>query len=178
MTQPIVSDEELSTLIGELICGEDDRAEAAALTLGTRGCDTVAFLEPLLVDASADRRWWAARALGQLRCEAAYQLLIGSLSDPAADVRACAAFALGEAQAESAVRPLAQALTDSSVYVSAMAADALARIGKASVPILIDRLRHGTSLERARAAKALLAISGLPIDSGPDRSSRRRQSGG
>ena len=59
---------------------------------------------------------------------------------------------------ENAVLALAQALTDSSVYVSAMAGDALARIGKASVPTLIDRLRHGTSFERARAAKALLTI--------------------
>ena len=73
-------------------------------------------------------------------------------------MRACAAFALGEAQIESAVLPLAQVLDDSSVYVSAMAADALARIGTASVPILIDRLRNGTSLERARASKALLTI--------------------
>jgi HEAT repeat protein len=158
VTQPSVSDEELRSLIGELICGDDQRAEAAALTLGTRGCDAVAYLEPLLVDPSPDRRWWAARALGQLRCDIAYQMLIGQLNDSDADVRACAAFALGEAQAESAVLPLAQALTDSSVYVSAMAADALARIGKASVPILIDRLRNGVALERGRAAKALLTI--------------------
>jgi len=39
-----------------------------------------------------------------------------------------------------------------------MAAEALARIGQASVPLLIDRLRNGTALERTRAAKALLTI--------------------
>ena len=119
MTRPLVSHEELPTLIRELTCGDDGRAEIAALTLGTTGCDVVAFLEPLLTAASPDQRWWAARALGQLRCKAAYQLLIGLLNDPDADVRACTAFALGEAQVESAVPPLAQALNDSSVYVSA-----------------------------------------------------------
>ena len=49
-------------------------------------------------------------------------------------------------------------LSDSSVFVSAMASDALARIGRSGVPILIERLRNGIGLERARAAKALLAI--------------------
>jgi HEAT repeat protein len=158
MPQSLVSNEDLHTLIGELICGDDTRAEAAALTIGTRGCEAVPYLEPLLADPSPDRRWWAARALGQLRCDAADQLLIGLLNDPEADVRACTAFALGETQVESAVLPLAKTLNDSSVYVSAMAADALARIGTASVLILIDRLRNGVSLERVRAAKALLTI--------------------
>jgi HEAT repeat protein len=158
MAQSAVSHEELPTLIHELSCGDDERAEVAALTLGTYGCDAVAQVEPLLDDPSADRRWWAARALGQLRCDAAQLLLIRLLDDLDADVRACAAFALGEVQSDKAVLPLAQKLNDSSVYVSAMAADALARIGKASVPILIDRLRNGASLERARAAKALLTI--------------------
>jgi HEAT repeat protein len=73
-------------------------------------------------------------------------------------VRVCSAFALGEARVESAVMSLGQVLNDSSAYVSAMAADALARIGTASVPLLIERLRGGPALERARTAKAQLAI--------------------
>jgi HEAT repeat protein len=39
-----------------------------------------------------------------------------------------------------------------------MASDALARIGQASALTLIDRLKNGAAIERARAAKALLAI--------------------
>jgi HEAT repeat protein len=149
---------ELSALAQELICGDDERAEQAALKLGLHGCEAVACLTPVLADANPDRRWWAARALGQMSCDEARQQLIDLLRDPDDDVRACAAFALGEARVESAVEALGTALADSSVYVSAMAADALARIGKASVPLLIDRLRNGTALERARASKALLTI--------------------
>jgi HEAT repeat protein len=148
----------LSALVQDLICGDDEGAEQAALKIGLHGCEAVTQLAPVLADPDPDRRWWAARALGQMSCVEARQQLIDLLRDPDDDVRACAAFALGEARVESAVEALGTALADSSVYVSAMAADALARIGKASVPLLIDRLRNGTALERARASKALLTI--------------------
>lgn len=145
-------------LLAELLCGYDDRAEIAAQTIGTLGPAGFDLIQPLCVDPRADHRWWAARTLSQLRSEAATQALIGLLADLDSDVRACAAFALGEAQTEQAIEPLARLLADSSVFVSAMASDALARIGRLSVPTLIDRLRKGVGLERARAAKALLAI--------------------
>lgn len=158
MTGVPETQEELSALVQELICGNDERAEQAALKIGLHGCEALAYLTPVLAEADPDRRWWAARALGQMPCEPAWQRLIDLLRDPDDDVRACAAFALGEAHVETAVPALGQALTDSSVYVSAMAADALGRIGKASVPLLIERLRGGAALERTRAAKALLTI--------------------
>ncbi len=145
-------------LLAELLCGYDDRAEIAAQTIGTLGPAGFDLIQPLCADPRADHRWWAARTLSQLRSEAATQALIGLLADLDSDVRACAAFALGEAQTEQAIEPLARLLADSSVFVSAMASDALARIGRLSVPTLIDRLRKGVGLERARAAKALLAI--------------------
>ena len=93
-----------------------------------------------------------------VRSNEAQAALIAFLLDVDSDVRACAAFALGELQAEEAVEPLAKLLNDSSVFVSAMASDALARIGQASTLTLIDRLKSGAAIERARAAKALLAI--------------------
>jgi HEAT repeat protein len=146
------------TLVNDLIGGDDDRAEQAALALSALGRAALDYLKPLCDDVQPDHRWWAARALSQLRSEAAYQELIDLLSDPDADVRACAAFALGEAQVEMAVEPLSRLLDDPSVFVSAMASDALARIGRAGVPLLIERLKHGGPLERARAAKALASI--------------------
>jgi len=151
MTNVPATQGDLAALVQELICGDDERAEQAALKIGLRGCEALAVLAPVLADPDPDRRWWAARTLGQVPCEEARQRLIDLLCDPNDDVRACAAFALGEARVESAVLPLGQVLTDSSVYVSAMAAEALARIGQASVPLLIDRLRNGAALERARA---------------------------
>lgn len=156
MTTP--SDSSPQALLTELLCGHDDRAEQAAQAIGALGGAAFDLIQPLCTDARADHRWWAARTLSQLRTESAAQALIGMLADVDSDVRACAAFALGESQIEQAIEPLAQLLADSSVFVSAMASDALARIGRLSVPILIDRLRKGTGLERVRAAKALLAV--------------------
>ena len=156
MTTP--SDYSPQALLAELLCGNDERAEQAAQASGALGGVAFELIQPLCTDERADHRWWAARTLSQLRSESATQALIGLLADLDSDVRACAAFALGEAQTEQAIEPLARLLADSSVFVSAMASDALARIGRLSVPTLIDRLRKGVGLERARAAKALLAI--------------------
>jgi len=156
MTTP--SDSSPQALLAELLCGQDDRAEIAAQMIGTLGPAGFDLIQPLCTAPRADHRWWAARTLSQLRSESATQALIGLLADLDSDVRACAAFALGEAQLEQAIEPLARLLADPSVFVSAMASDALARIGRLSVPTLIDRLRKGIGLERARAAKALLAI--------------------
>ncbi len=158
MTHTSLSGQEMQQLVRELTRGDDERAERAALALGMCSCEAVDYLRAILSSAEPDQRWWAARSLSLFRCDAAHQLLIELLADPDADVRACAAFSLGEARAEKAVEALAQHLNDSSVYVSAMAADALARIGQASTLVLIDRLKNGTSLERVRASKALLAI--------------------
>jgi HEAT repeat protein len=156
MTTP--SDPSPQALLAELLCGNDERAEQAAQAIGSLGGAAFDLIQPLCTDARADYRWWAARTLSQLHSGDATRTLISLLSDVDSDVRACAAFALGEAQAEQAIEPLADLLADSSVFVSAMASDALARIGRSSVPILIERLRKGIGLERARAAKALLAI--------------------
>jgi HEAT repeat protein len=149
---------EPQTLIADLISGQDDRAELAALELGALGQPALDWLQPLFADPQTEHRWWAARTLGLVRSNAAHEVLIAFLLDADSDVRACAAFALGELQVEEAIAPLAQLLDDSSVFVSAMASDALARIGQASTITLIDRLKNGAALERARAAKALLAI--------------------
>ena len=156
MTTP--SDPGLQALLTDLLCGDDDRAEQAAQAIGALGMAAFEIIQPLCADARADHRWWAARTLSQIHSEAAHQALIDLLADADSDVRACAAFALGEAQSEQSIGPLARLLSDSSVFVSAMASDALARIGQLTVPTLIDRLRNGVGLERARAAKALLAI--------------------
>ena len=149
---------EPQTLITDLISSEDDRAELAALELGTLGQAALDWLRPLFTDPQAEHRWWAARTLSLVRSNEARAALIAFLLDADSDVRACAAFALGESQVEEAVGPLAKLLNDSSVFVSAMASDALARIGQASALTLIDRLKNGAAIERARAAKALLAI--------------------
>ncbi|HSD85158.1 MAG TPA: HEAT repeat domain-containing protein, partial [Anaerolineae bacterium] len=80
------SSEELPALVQELICGDDERAEQAALKISLRGCEALVDLRPVVIAADPDRRWWAARVLGQMRCAEAYQQLIALLRDPDDDV--------------------------------------------------------------------------------------------
>ena len=82
MTNVPATQEELPALVQELICGDDERAEQAALKIGLHGCEALAFLAPVLADPDPDRRWWATRALGPVKCEEARQRLIDGLCDP------------------------------------------------------------------------------------------------
>jgi hypothetical protein len=62
MTNVSATQEELSALVQELICGDDEHAELAALKISLYGCESLAYLAPVLADPDPDRRWWAARA--------------------------------------------------------------------------------------------------------------------
>jgi HEAT repeat protein len=155
---PRSADQDTSRLIEQLFSGDELQAEEAALALGLIGELSLDQLRPYFETSDPDRRWWIVRTISLLRSSTAHQALIDFLNDLDADVRACAAFSLGELRVEAAIKPLAERLKDDSVFVSAMASDALARIGRESVPALIECLRRGQPLERVRATKALLAI--------------------
>ena len=62
MTNIPATQDDLRALAPELICGDDERAEQAALKIGLHGCEGLAYVTPVLVDPDPDRRWWAARA--------------------------------------------------------------------------------------------------------------------
>jgi HEAT repeat protein len=152
---------ECNRLLQDLASGDDDRAEAAALALGRLGEDSLPGVRDLLSSPSVDCRWWATRALGEIRSPAAIAALIDQCADVDPDVRACAIYALGalDGEAASAIPTLIGRLADPSVYVGQLAADSLARIGPVATPKLIVALNDGAPSVRSRAARALAHIA-------------------
>lgn len=157
VSREIVSDV-LQVFLDAVAAGDDARAEEAAVALGRPGDAVLPLLRDLLIDADADRRWWAARGLAAVGTPAARELLVVALEDADAGVRACAAQGLGELSAAEAASALARHLDDPSLLVSRIVSDSLARIGRSAVPVLIAALREGTTLARVGAARALGAI--------------------
>lgn len=147
-------------LLKDLVSGDDDRAEAAALALGQLGDIVLPAVRQLLSHPNIDMRWWATRAIGEIGSDAAIPALIDQCADLDPDVRACAIYALGRLgqRAIDAVPTLTQRLADVHMYTAQLAADALACIGKATTPALVDALKHGTPPVRGRAARALAHI--------------------
>lgn len=152
---------ELARLLDDLISGDDERAEAAAIALGKLGDQALPGLRGLLAHPDSDHRWWAARALAEVESGAAVAALIDTCADRDPDVRACAIHALGlfGAQAAPAIPTLIQRLADSSAYVGQLAADSLALIGKEATLALVDALKNGTPSVRGRAARALAQLT-------------------
>ncbi len=152
---------ERSQLLHDLASGDDDRAEAAVWALGRLDEDVLPDIRELLSSPSVDCRWWATRALSEIRSPAAIATLIDQCADSDPDVRACAIYALGtlDGQAASAIPALIGRLADPSVYVGQLAADSLARIGPAATPHLVIALKEGAPSVRGRAARALARIA-------------------
>ncbi|MSU80730.1 MAG: HEAT repeat domain-containing protein [Gemmataceae bacterium] len=136
----------------------------AAYALGRIAPDaqtTVAPLIRLFADDNTDVRQSAAEALGKLGA-GAVPGLIEALKDDAKFVQIYAAKALADVggDAKAAVEPLGRLLASADAQVEAAAADALAKIGKASIPILVKSLQHENPTLRTRAVQALGKIGG------------------
>lgn len=152
---------QLSQLQIELTSGDDARAEAAALTLGSLGDAALSMLHPLLTHPDPDTRWWATRTLGATTSDAAIALLIERCADAEVDVRICAIVALGQLgeRAASAVATLIARMIHAGLFEATLAADALAQIGKAATLELVQALQEGKAPVRGRAARALARIA-------------------
>jgi len=150
--------DELAALLTTLEEGDEERAQAAALTLGRMGEAALPLLRSLAASPRTDTRWWAARALAETRTPAAVPLLTRLSRDPDEDVRACAVLALGELRCPEVIEPLVTALQDSSGYVARLAGNALIHLGEWAVPALIEVLEIGPPRARVNAARALAAL--------------------
>jgi serine/threonine-protein kinase len=116
-----------------------------------------------LGDRTADGRWKAAEALGNLGEEAqpAVPRLIEALADRSEVVRWRSAEALGKIGGAKAVGPLSAALKDRDPLVRTETAKALGRIGAAAreaVPALAVALADSDVYCRREVAKALSAL--------------------
>ena len=147
----------LPELLGDLISGNESRAENAVPALIELGEEAFPALRELTHSSEADHRWWSLRVLAQSP-QAQTEWLVPFLSDPAREVRQCAALGLAIKPGESAVRPLVQALSDEDSMVSSLAVNALVKIGNPAVPALIDVVKSAPQSARIHALRALAEI--------------------
>ena len=134
------------------------RAERAVPALIELGEAAIPALMDLTRSSHADSRWWALRTLAQSPLLQTEWLVPFLLNDPAPEVRQCAALGLGVAADESAVGPLVQSLSDADSMVGNLAVNALIRIGKVSVPPLIECVKKESQSVRILALRALAEI--------------------
>ena len=147
--------EELSVLISQLSCGEDEQAEQALSHLADRGPEVVAALEERLSYPEAEVRWWAVRALAEVQDERVPELLVQALADPDKGVRWCAGLALRMHPSSQASLALVGMLAESDALTRRLAGDALVAIGSQVVPQLLESMQHGEQQVRLEAVRAL-----------------------
>jgi HEAT repeat protein len=150
---------ELGLLLAELVSGNDERAERAAIQFSAFGSTGIDALKPLLISNETDVRWWAVRALaGFEQLDETSPELVAALEDESDEVRQAAAMALCHHPRPQAVPPLIRALSDPDTMTARLASNALARIGLDATHALLDVLKTGTGSARLEAARALAEI--------------------
>jgi len=148
----------LQNLLNDLLSGDEARAEKAVPELIGLGADALPALQELSRSSDVDSRWWAIRTLSQSPLSPTEWLIPFLLNDSAPEVRQCAALGLGIKASESAINPLVQALSDTNPMVGNLALNSLVKIGKASVPALIDSVKTDSQSARIYALRALAEL--------------------
>jgi HEAT repeat protein len=148
----------LQDLIGDLISGNESRAETAVPALIELGEEALPALHDLSRSPEVDHRWWSLRVLAQSP-HAKAEWLVPFLSDSAREVRQCAALGLAIKPDKGAVQPLVRALGDEDSMVGSLAVNALARIGSAAVPALIEVAKRESSEPQSARIHALRALA-------------------
>lgn len=147
----------LQTLLDDLLCGDEIRAEDAAIQLGALDEEAIPPLLELTHSPDADHRWWATRALAQTpHTRTSY--LVPLLDDPAPEVRAAAALALCNHPGEEAIPALARVLGDADSVAAQLAGSALSGIGSAATPALLEVMKDAPQNARIQAMRALAEI--------------------
>ena len=134
------------------------RAENAVTPLIELGQNAIPALMDLTQSSNVDSRWWAVRTLAQSPLCRTEWLIPFLLNDPAPEVRQCAALGLGNKLDESAIQSLVRALSDEDSMVGSLAVNALVKIGKSSVPSLIEVVKTAPQSARIHALRALAEI--------------------
>ena len=148
----------IENLISELTSGDDERAEACVGKVVAYGPAALPNLAKLLSSPEVDTRWWALRALAELRLPRARDLIIEALNDPETSVRQCAALGLRLQPDPRAVPILITALDHPDALYASLAAHTLVATGEPAVLPLINVLESGTHAARIEAVRALALI--------------------
>ncbi len=147
----------MQELLAELISGDDERAEKSIPAITALGMAALPALMDLTHAKEADTRWWAVRALAASPHTRTEDLLL-LLSDSAPQVRAAAALAVCDHPHECAVQVLIKTLEDTDPLVAGLAGNALAKIGRPSVPDLLEVMKDSPTGIRIIALRTLSEI--------------------
>jgi HEAT repeat protein len=150
--------EELSVLLSQLNCGDDEQAEQALSHMADWGPEALEALEERLSHPEAEIRWWAVRALAEVQDERVPGLLVRTLSDPDKGVRWCAGLALRMHPSPQASLALVEMLADRDALTRRLAGDALVAIGSPVVLELLKAMQPGDQWVRLEAVRALAKI--------------------
>jgi HEAT repeat protein len=151
--------DEIQSLVQELTCGDDNRAETAAQSLAAFGAQAIPFLQELLRADQSETRWWAVRGLAEVHDTAVPPLLIRALRDPEIAVRECAALGLRKQPDPAAIPDLIERLQGEEGELGRLAVDALTSIGTEAVEPLIEVGKNGSQKARLAAIQALARIA-------------------
>jgi HEAT repeat protein len=149
----------ISVLLSQLNCGEDEQAEQAISQLAAWGSEVVEPLQERLTHPDAEVRWWAVRALAEVDDERVPELLVQALADPDNGVRWCAGLALRSHPYPEAILALIGMLGDTDALARRLAGDALVAIGELAVLPLENLVQQEDHLVRLEAVRALAKIS-------------------
>ena len=144
-------------LLTDLTGGDEDRAQAAVVKLAASDASVLPALLDLAHSNVTDHRWWAICALGQSP-HGLTEHLLPFLDDPSPEVRQAAILGLHSRADESAVPALVTALSDEDSMAANLAANALVKVGRASVPALIEIMESASQGARILALRALAEI--------------------
>jgi serine/threonine protein kinase/HEAT repeat protein len=154
-------------LVAGLMDGDAAVRWRAAVALGEMGPaaeEAVRALVEAMEDAEDSVRWEAAKALGRIgpAARAAVPALAAALAEDDDVLRNAAATALGMlgADAQKAVPALIRSLRGSSDAAPDAAMETLVKLGRSSVPALIEALNEDDPQIRSRAAQALTRVAG------------------
>lgn len=148
----------LQELLSDLTSGDEKRAEHAAPLLIEMGESAISSLMDLTHSSDVDTRWWALSTLAQSpHCRTEWLLPFLS-NDPSPEIRQCAALGLANHVDKSSIDSLIKALDDADGMVCNLAANALIKLGKESVPALIEVVKTGRQSARIQALRALAEI--------------------
>lgn len=149
----------LQDALHELTSGDETRAEHAVVTLVNLGQDAIPALLDLALSPDLDTRWWAVRTLAQTPHAPTNCLLPFLSADPSPEVRQCAALGLAVKADADATSALIQALSDADSMTASLATNALLKIGKDTVPALIECVKNSRSQSaRIHALRALAEL--------------------
>jgi HEAT repeat protein len=152
---------ELARHIKQLTSGNDTAAEAAVKQLASHGKKAIPALAAVFKGGDADARWWALRALAEIKAPGAAEILIEGLADMEASVRYCAGLALRENPHTAAIPALAALLGDEDRMLAQLAGDALAAVGAEATEALLEVVESGAQAARIAAVRALAGIGDL-----------------